>query len=258
MYPHLENNMDDLSPRQIELLKAIILEYTEIGDAVGSDILDKKYKLGVSPATIRNDMVVLAKNGYLKKEYFSSGRVPTAKAFRFYIKNLMHEKELSTAEEVSYKSDVWDFRHEVHKLLQHSAKALAKRTQMLAVAITDQGDVYYFGVNNILATREFWDITRARYLFEQFDQIRYWGDIIRKLEKTDDDLLFIFADDEDPQADNIASVFADINCDAFRGALGVVGPRRMRYDMVVPNIRYFANLIETIVKEHSPAAQLHE
>ena len=115
--------MDDLSPRQIELLKAIILEYTEIGDAVGSDILDKKYKLGVSPATIRNDMVVLAKNGYLKKEYFSSGRVPTAKAFRFYIKNLMHEKELSTAEEVSYKSDVWDFRHEVHKLLQHSAKA---------------------------------------------------------------------------------------------------------------------------------------
>ena len=54
--------MDDLSPRQIELLKAIILEYTEIGDAVGSDILDKKYKLGVSPATIRNDMVVLAKN----------------------------------------------------------------------------------------------------------------------------------------------------------------------------------------------------
>ena len=55
--------MDDLTPRQIELLRAIILEYTETGEAVGSDILDKKHKLGVSPATIRNDMVILAKNG---------------------------------------------------------------------------------------------------------------------------------------------------------------------------------------------------
>jgi heat-inducible transcriptional repressor len=99
--------MNDLTPRQIELLKAIIAEYTSSGDAVGSDILDKKYKLGVSPATIRSDMVVLSKNGYLKKEYFSAGRVPTPKAFRFYIKNLMHEKELSTAEEVAYKSDIW-------------------------------------------------------------------------------------------------------------------------------------------------------
>ena len=243
--------MDDLSPRQIELLKAIILEFTDCGEAIGSDILDKKYKLGVSPATIRNDMVVLAKNGYLKKEYFSSGRVPTSKAFRFYIKNLMHEKELSTAEEVSYKSDVWDFRHEEHKLLQHAAQALARRTQMLAVATTDKGDVYYFGVNNILATREFWDIERARYLFEQFDQMRYWADIIRRLEKNDDEILFVFAGDDDPQADHIASVFADIKCDNFRGALGVVGPRRMRYDMVVPNIRYFSHLIETIVKEHA-------
>ena len=64
--------MDDLTPRQIELLKAIINEYTETGDAVGSDILDKKYNLGVSPATIRNDMVDLAKKDYMRKEYFSA------------------------------------------------------------------------------------------------------------------------------------------------------------------------------------------
>lgn len=241
--------MEDLTPRQIELLKAIIVEYTEMGEPVGSDILDKKYKLGVSPATIRNDMVELAKNGYLKKEYFSSGRVPTAKAFRFYIKNLMHEKELSTAEEVAYKSEIWDFRDEVHKLLQHAAHTLARKTRLLAVAITNRGDVYYFGVNNILSNKEFWDIERAQYLFEHFDEMKYWKEIIKKFEEVDEEILYIFADEEDPHADNIASVFAEFEHGDIRGALGVMGPRRMQYESIVPNVRYFSALIENIVNE---------
>ena len=64
-------NMEDLTQRQINILKAIIQHHTETGGPVGSDILEKKYKLGVSPATIRNEMVELAKKGYLKKTYFS-------------------------------------------------------------------------------------------------------------------------------------------------------------------------------------------
>ena len=86
--------MEDLTQRQIDILKVIIHEYTETGTAVGSEILEKKYKLGVSPATIRNEMVELAKKGYLKKNHFSSGRVPSAKGFRFYIKHLMKQKEM--------------------------------------------------------------------------------------------------------------------------------------------------------------------
>ena len=86
--------MDDLSPRQIDILRTIIQEYTETGEPVGSEILEKKYKLGVSPATVRNEMVGLAKKGYLKKTHFSSGRVPSAKGFRFYINRLMKTKDL--------------------------------------------------------------------------------------------------------------------------------------------------------------------
>ncbi len=245
--------MDNLTPRQIELLKAIITEYTTTGDAVGSDILDKRYKLGVSPATLRNDMVELSKNGYLKKEYFSSGRVPTPKAFRFYIKNLMHEKELSTAEEVAYKSDIWDFRDEVHKLLQHAAYALARRTNMLAVATTEGGEVYYFGINNFLSNHEFWDIERARHVFEYFDEMKYWNNLLKRFEKIEDEILYIFADEEDPDAHNIASVFAEFTCRDIRGAIGVIGPRRMRYDVIVPNVRYFSNLIQQTVNEHIQA-----
>src|SRR3989344_5415081 len=125
-------NMDDLTPRQIDLLKVIISEYTEVGKPVGSELLDKKHHLGVSPATIRNEMVELTNKDYLKKGYFSAGRVPTAKAFRFYIKNIMKEQTLSTAQEVAYKSDIWDYKDRTTQLLQNATRSLAKRTRLLA------------------------------------------------------------------------------------------------------------------------------
>lgn len=239
--------MDDLTPRLIELMKAIINEYTETGGPVGSDILDKKYNLGVSPATIRNDMVELAKNDYLKKEYFSSGRVPTAKAFRFYIKNLMNEKQLSTADEVASKSDVWDFRHQLHQLLQRATHSLSHRTQTLAVATTSEGDVYYCGIHNMLDNREFWDIERARMLFERCDEYKFWQQLLQKFDELEDEMLFMFGDD-DPDINQVALVFGEFEGPSVKGAIGVLGPRRMRYDVIVPNVRYFTELIESIVE----------
>jgi len=241
--------MDDLTPRQIELLKAIISQYTENGEPVGSEILDKKFNLGVSPATIRNDMVELAKKDYLKKEYFSSGRVPTAKAFRFYIKNLMNEKHLSTADEVASKSDVWDFRHQLHQLLQRATHSLATRTQTLAVATTDKGDVYYCGIQNMLGNREFWDLERARALMERCDQYAYWQQVLQKFDTLEEDMLFMFGDD-DPDNSQVALVFGEFEAPGIKGAIGVIGPRRMKYDMIVPNVRYFTELIESIVETH--------
>ena len=135
--------MDDLTNRQTDILRALIKEYTETGEPIGSEMLEKKFKLGVSPATVRNEMVELAKKGYLRKEYFSAGRVPSAKGFRFYIKYLMKEKDMSTGDEVAYKNGIWDERDDTQRLLAHATKILAQRTGLLALAITDKDDLYY-------------------------------------------------------------------------------------------------------------------
>src|SRR3989344_8602704 len=129
--------MEDLTPRQVDILRSIIQEYTESGDPVGSEILEKKYKLGVSPATVRNEMVALAKKGYLKKTHFSSGRIPSAKGFRFYIQHLMKTKDLSTTDEVSYKNSIWDERNQAHRLLQQATKVLAEKTGLLSLSATN-------------------------------------------------------------------------------------------------------------------------
>jgi heat-inducible transcriptional repressor len=243
--------MESLSPREIEILKAIIIEYSQSGEPVGSKILEKKYSLGISPATVRNEMVELAKKGYLKKENFSSGRIPTPQAFRFYIKNLIKEKDLSTAEEVAYKNDVWDFRNELHRLLQQATKTLAKRTNLLALTTTSFGDIYYFGVPNILSQKEFWDIDLSKDFFSLFDEGSFWHHILDRFKQIEDQMLFVLGDEdlEEQQPKSCASIFGEFEGQNISGAIGVMGSKRMNYEIVIPNVKYFSHLIEEILKE---------
>src|SRR4029078_3746500 len=102
--------MHDLTQRQVEILKSLIEEYIETAEPVGSETLEKKHNLSASPATIRNEMVRLTELGYLKKPHTSAGRIPTPNGMKFYVKELMKEKELSVAEEVAVKEKLWDYR----------------------------------------------------------------------------------------------------------------------------------------------------
>ncbi|MFN4212373.1 MAG: hypothetical protein ACK4FL_00170 [Microgenomates group bacterium] len=243
--------MEDLTQRQVDILKAIIKEHTETGQPVGSEVLEKKYKLGVSPATVRNEMVELAKKGYLKKTHFSSGRLPSAKGFRFYIKHLMKQKDLSTTDEVSYKNSIWDVRQESHRLLSQATKVLSQKTGLLSLAVTNLGDLYYSGIANLLTQPEFYDLGLSRNLFERLDQINYWERVLDEFNKIEEEILYMLGEEDfhDPLFDVCASVFGNFEGEKIKGIIGVVGPKRMYYEIIIPQIRYFSNLIEQIIKE---------
>jgi heat-inducible transcriptional repressor len=243
--------MEDLTQRQIDILNAIIKEYTQTGIPVGSAILEKKYKLGVSPATIRNEMVELAKKGYLKKEYFSSGRVPSAKAFRFYIKNLMKEKELSTIDEVSYKNSIWDDRDKLYRLFNQATRTLSRKTSLLSIAASDSGDFYYSGVANLFNHPEFTNFNLSRHLFYLLEEINFWEKIIEELEKSEEEIYYLLGEEDfhDPIFDQCASIFGEVEGKNIRGLIGVIGPKRMSYDQIIPQIKYFSHLISQILKE---------
>ncbi len=243
--------MDDLTNRQTDILRALIKEYTETGEPIGSEMLEKKFKLGVSPATVRNEMVQLAKKGYLKKEYFSAGRVPSAKGFRFYIKYLMKEKDMSTGDEVAYKNGIWDERNDLQRLLAHATKVLAQRTGLLALAVTDQDDLYYAGVGNLLSLNEFGDIKVSRSLFTRLDELAYWEKILQRVQDIEDDLYFMVGEEDfsDPMYEQCASIFSEFEGTNTKGIIGVLGPKRMGYEVLTPQLKYFADLIEQIIKE---------
>lgn len=245
--------MDKLSQRQIDILTAIIKEYTETGQLVGSEIIEKKYKLGVSPATIRNEMVTLADKGYLQKTHVSSGRLPSPKGYRYYIKNVMKEKELSTVDEVAYKHSIWDERSKMYRLFSQASRVLAHRTGLLSLVATSSGELYYAGMCHLFENDDSIESSMSKLILERLDEVNFWEEILRQTHIGQDELYFILGPDDfrDPIFDSCSSVFGDFEVQNTRGIIGVVGPKHIHYDVVAPQIRFFSRLIEETIKEQA-------
>ncbi|KKU81791.1 hypothetical protein A2973_00455 [Candidatus Gottesmanbacteria bacterium RIFCSPLOWO2_01_FULL_49_10] len=232
----------ELTQRQIQILKAIIDEYIATAAPVGSETLDKKYNLGVSPATIRNEMVRLTELGMLLQHHTSAGRTPTPTSLRYYVEQLMKTKDMSVAEEVSVKERVWDYRQEVDKLLREATRALAEKTKTLAISATNDGDLYYAGAANILQMPEFYDYELTRELLETLDEFGYWWKILQNHE---DAFAILMGDDLDKQMlGQCGFIYTKFTTPHLSGAIGVIGPTRLNYPNIIPVVRYMGGLID--------------
>lgn len=235
----------DLTDRQQDLLKAIVEVYVKSGEPVGSEHIDKEYNLGVSPATIRNEMVTLTEKGYLKQPHTSAGRIPTSMGFRLYISTLMREKELPVAAEVAIKHNLWQIRHEENKLLKEAVKALANRLRILALAVNEDGELYYAGAANILDFPEFSDIDVARFVLSLFDEYPTLKQILGKAVGSDR-VHILFGEDlgfEYLQPTSFVFCKYSGRNDQY-GVVGVIGPARLNFPVVLPYVKYTTDLIE--------------
>lgn len=236
--------------RQRQILQSIIEEYTKTGLPVGSETLDKKYNLGVSPATLRNEMVVLTKLGYLKKPHTSAGRVPTPEAFRFYIKELMEEKKLSVKDEVVVREKIWDYRDRLDTFLKEATRALAEKTKTLAVSTTDDGAFYSAGYANILDMPEFYDITLTRHVLSLLDQFDFFNALLSRADVMEDINILLGDELGSSLLSSCSFVFTGYRTPKkHSGAIGVLGPCRLDYSYIIPTVRYFGELIEEATRE---------
>ena len=240
--------MHDLSQRQLKILETIIEENIQTGQPVGSDTLDKKHNLGISPATIRNEMVKLEKKGFLVKPHTSGGRLPTSPALKIYIKQLMKEKQLSVADEVAAKEKIWDVRHELGKLLSETVKILAKKTNSLAIATTNMGDTYHSGYSNLLVLPEFYDIDVARTVLSIIEDCALMNKIFSKVVGDESVHVLLGTDVEMEYLEPCGMVFANFDSSSVKGSIGVIGPSRFDYPWIIPNVRYFGKLINEVLK----------
>ncbi|GDX62319.1 hypothetical protein LBMAG33_6290 [Candidatus Levyibacteriota bacterium] len=235
--------MHDLTQRQIEILKSLIEEYIESAEPVGSDTLEKKHNLSASPATIRNDMVHLTKLGYLRKLHASAGRMPTPKGMRFYVKQLMKEKELSVAEEVAVKEGLWDFRLNDQRFFREIARSLAEKTKAIAIVTTDEGDLFAAGYANILDMPEFYDIDITKTLLSVIDEYDCFKSVFQQ--KFEEEGVHVcLGEDLGPLLKGpYGVVFTDFKTKGnMSGDIGILGPERLNYMQIIPIVRYYSNL----------------
>ncbi len=126
----------DLSERKLRILQAIVGDFISSAEPIGSRTLSKKYDMGISPATIRNEMSDLEEMGFLTHPHTSAGRVPSDKAYRLYVNNLMKRYELPEMEKQIISEKLTKNLSELEKTIQHAATLLSELTNLTSFAIT--------------------------------------------------------------------------------------------------------------------------
>ncbi len=233
----------DLTDRQKDLLKAIVETHVKTGEPVGSETIEKEFNLGVSPATIRNEMVRLTEGGFLKQLHTSAGRVPTSMGFRIYIQELMKEKELPVSAEVQMKQGIFQKRHQENQLLKEAVRMLAGKCQMLAMAVNEDEELFYAGAAYILDWPEFEDIDVTRFVLSLFDEYPTLKEIIGKAVGPDP-MHILFGDELGYEhLTPTGFVFCKFEGHAKNGIVGVIGPARMNFPLVLPYVRFTSSII---------------
>ena len=238
-----------LSPRQIEILRVVIEEYIDTAQPIGSEMLDRKYNLGVSPATIRNEMVQLVRMGYLKQPHVSAGRIPTPLALKYYINQLMKEESLSVTEEVSVKQRMWEVREQIDDLMREAPRALADKTHCVGLAITGEKKMYHAGYLHLLDQPEFYDIDVTKKVFALLDEAE---EMLALLDHAVDEepIHVLLGDDFSSQhMQPIGIIFSDFTVGPFQGSIGVIGPSRLNYGYIIPLLRHLSVTIQEITRD---------
>jgi len=236
--------MIDLTARQVRILRAVIEEFISTAQPVGSETIDRKFNIGVSPATIRNELVYLTKQGYLNKAHSSAGRLPTPLALKLYVNELMKEKDLSVADEVSTKERIWSSRKEQDELLRQGTKLLADRSHALGLALTADGRLYHSGYSNLLNMPEFFDIDVVRHVLTLIEEANMMEEIFESV-RSENPIHLVFG----PELGNrylepVALIFMDVETTGLHCRMGVLGSARFEYDYLIPMMRYFRGVIE--------------
>ncbi|HBP51511.1 MAG: Transcriptional regulator of heat shock protein [Candidatus Shapirobacteria bacterium GW2011_GWE1_38_10] len=244
--------MADLTQRQIKILKCITEEFIDSALPVGSETLERKFNLGISSATIRNEMASLTQLGFLKKGHLSAGRCPTSMGLKYYVRNLMTSKNMSVSDEIGVKEKVWEYRNEFEKLLKETTRELALKTRSLAIATTDQGAIFSYGASNLLEEPEFYNIDVTKTVLSLLDNPEFWFEIISKAgvntEEPSSQLIHLLIG-EDLGMEHLEPcgfIYQTYQAGPHRGIVGVIGPARVHYQVIIPVVDYFAELISTI------------
>lgn len=163
--------MTRLSARQEALLDTIITEYTASAKPVSSGQLADLERLGVSPATVRNDMAALEEAGYLHQPYTSAGRIPTELAWRWFVKRVMPEAQVGKREREHLETVAYAHRDSEPEMMRRMAKALAEIIEETVIVAFDKSDTYYTGLSNLFQHPEFEDINMLQNLSKVVDHL---------------------------------------------------------------------------------------
>ncbi|MBV9103947.1 MAG: heat-inducible transcription repressor HrcA [Candidatus Eremiobacteraeota bacterium] len=140
----MKNVTPDLDKRKAFILATVVYEYIATGEPVGSNTLTQKYNVGVSSATIRNEMAELEAGGYLVQPHTSAGRIPSDAGYRTYVDQLMSPETLAADEQWRIKDEFRRASRELGEVIEHTTRLLSQLSQNLAFVLAPLRDAQTF------------------------------------------------------------------------------------------------------------------
>jgi|SRR5271156_439651 len=134
----------DLDKRKAFILATVVYEYVATAEPVGSNTLTQKYNLGVSSATIRNEMAELEAGGYLVQPHTSAGRIPSDAGYRTYVDQLMQPEPLASGEQRRIQEEFRAASRELDDVIEQTTRLLGQLSRNVAFAISPARDAQTF------------------------------------------------------------------------------------------------------------------
>ena len=214
-----------MNERQKEILAFLINEYIKSAQPVGSHLLTEKSGLDLSSATFRNELAVLEEEGFLEQPHTSSGRVPTEKAYNYYVETFLTKKEFDTSDTQSFKLALKK-EFDGDSVLKSVAKELVAKSQQAVIVAFDKQNVYYTGLSQLFAQPEFAsqdDIVSLSSVVDRLD------DVIDKVFDDIDDIQILIGS-SNPFGNACSAIVGKYTFkNGKEGMFAILGPMRMDY-----------------------------
>jgi transcriptional regulator of heat shock response len=228
-----------MQERQLEILRAIVDEYVATQEPVGSKIIAEKHSLGVSPATIRNEMAILEEQGLITQPHTSAGRIPTNSGYRLFVDKIAEVKPLSTSERRAIETFM-SSADNLDDLLMRTAKVLAQLTNQVAVIQYPETDrVVLAGTANLARNNS---QESAASIFPVLEALEEQVVLLRLLANATAEVqVKIGSEQREKNLQTTSLVTTQYGSTGQSvGALGVLGPTRMDYAMTMATVNAVA------------------
>ncbi len=228
-----------MDERKELILNTIIKEHIKTGLPVSSGVLVEKYKLNISPATVRNEMAILEEEEYIIQPHTSAGRIPTEKAYKLFIDNVQIKKinksDQACLEELLEESS--------EENLKNVAKKLASLSGTTVFWAFHRHNLYYTGISNLLQQPEFSELNIIYDISAIIDRI---DEIINDVFDEIEDGINIRIGSDSPFGDFSGTIMAKYKIGEHESLFGILSPVRMDYEKNLTLINFVYNKLKTI------------
>lgn len=230
--------MSNLTNRNIEILKIIVEEFLQTGEVLGSKALLKKYDLGVSSATVRNDMATLETLELIYQPYNSAGRLPTAKWLRAFISYLMKEMPNHFLESKDVKMKGNDVKT-LEDFIYNITSELAKKTQEISFFISaDNGILEYAGVWSFLENNYKMLGNSIFSIIKMLEDKANFMKFIASLPLSEWVNIFIWEENIISFLKDYTIIVRPLVIDGKVGYVGLIGSLKMNYSFNISAVRW--------------------